>query len=318
MGAGSAVHSLRQRVASACLEFLGTNEISILQNDSWSSVSTSTQLFNQSSTLKFSSNESPFFLAAVFKICCRSNEFRVLNTLETSQIEYCSVLIDAIKQDIPHNPILQKRFYTETLLLRNNSELTNITAVTHLSDWLETAVRSSHASAAMNIHDSELESCLNIFDSNMEDLLLYLEEMNFGAAIISRGQEPEFPIIYSNKALAISFSSGGKSGRSELLGRSYLHPLASSINEEQMKTLNEAIRESNSARITLQSDDGSMNVVILEPLSQESAATSAKYMVQFFLELPSVNGNDTDLSLLEEAIEDFLSSFRRTLYRSGI
>ena len=170
----------------------------------------------------------------------------------------------------------------------------------------------------MNIHDSELESCLNIFDSNMEDLLLYLEEMNFGAAIISRGQEPEFPIIYSNKALAISFSSGGRSGRSKLLGRSYLHPLASSINKEQKKTLNEAVRESNSARITLQSDDGSMNVVILEPLSHESAATSAKYMVQFFLELPSVNGNDTDLSLLEEAIDDFLSSFRRTLYRSGI
>ena len=164
MGAGSAVHSLRQRVASACLEFLGTNEISILQNDCWSSLSTSTHLFNQSPTLRFSNNESPFFLTAVFKICCRSNEFRELNTLKPSQLECCSVLIDAIKQDIPHTPILQKRFYTETLLLRNHSELTNITAVTHLNEWLETEVRSSHASAAMNIHDSELESCLNIFD----------------------------------------------------------------------------------------------------------------------------------------------------------
>ena len=317
MGAGSAVHCLRERVASACLEFLRTNEICLLQNDCLSSLSTSAQLFNQSSALKLSSNESPFFLAAVFKICCRSSEFRELNTLKTSQIEYCSILIDAIQQDIPQCPRLQKRFYTETLLLRNNSDLTNVTAVTHLSDWLVTEVRSSNASAAMNIHDSELDSCLNLFDSSMEDLLLYLEEMNFGVAIISREKEPEYPIIYANKALAISFSTGVRYGRSELLGKSYLHPLASSINEEQMKTLNEAVLVPKSARITLQTDDGMTNVVILEPLSTESAVISRKYVLQFFFEIPSISGNVNDVISFDEAIDDFLSSFRRTLCRSG-
>lgn len=312
MGAGSTV-CLQQRVASACLEVLTKKEIPIYQYDSTSSLSASVQLFRAIPTTKFCSSESMFFLAAVFNICCRNNEFRKLSSLRSSHLDCCGILLEAIKQNIPQCPKARKRFYSESLMLSNNKKVANINAVAHLSDWVETEIRSFSSSAAMSIHDSELDNIINNFDSSMEDLLLYFEVMSFGVAITSLDQKPEFPIIYANEALAATFTTIDSDGRSELLGKSYLFPIASTFNnEEQMAMLTEAMAASKSARISFRSEDGRVErLVILEPL-RIITGSAYKHMIHFYLDVP-----DTDIQPLENLIDEFVLAFRQTLNRGS-
>ena len=340
MGAGAAVSSFQLRVAIVCMELLNLkNELPSIQYECFNSISpheySARYFFEAMTNSNYCSQESLFFTSAVFKICCRTNEFNKLRTLSAPQLQKCNIVIDAIRLNISEG---NKMAYYKTLMTSNSATMKNITSFSNFCNSVERALRASMESAASSIHESQLETCIKHFNSSFDNLLLYLEEMDYGATIISLNRDQamptEYPIVFANRALAASMFANVKcrESRTAILGRNYLYSLqqlsAEAISEKQLSLFSQSIEECRRDRMYLSSFSSSSfdspsfddvsdadHVILLEPLLVDGDnSISCQYMIQLFLPISKTARRE---GYVTDAIEAVIGAFRKMLVQSG-